>query len=118
MQATRVDQGILRKLMKIDFHRSLLDTLATSLTWGLLDSGHVYQRNRAANARSAESLANYEQPVLMALDETGNALSDFARERRRMEHLMRAAEASRSAATSLVTIYKALGAGWEIAPAP
>jgi multidrug efflux system outer membrane protein len=126
-----------------------------SLTWGLLDFGHVYQRIRAAGARNAEALAGYEQTVLLALEETENALSDFARERRRMEHLTRAADASRSAAdlatqrfeggvsdflsaldayrtsleaedqlavsrtrvaTALVTIYKALGGGWEIAP--
>ncbi|HWL62553.1 MAG TPA: efflux transporter outer membrane subunit [Steroidobacteraceae bacterium] len=126
-----------------------------SLSWGLLDFGHVYQRIRAADARSAEALATYEQTVLLALEETENALSDFARERRRLEHLTRAAEASREAAdlatqrfeggvsdflsaldayrtsleaedqlaisrtraaTALVTLYKALGGGWEIAP--
>ena len=128
-----------------------------SLSWGLLDFGHVYQRIRAAGERSAAALAGYEQSVLLALEETENALSDFARERRRAEHLARAAEASRSAAdlatqrfeggvsdfltaldayrtsleaedqlavsrmrtaTALVAIYKALGGGWEIAPAP
>jgi len=127
-----------------------------ALTWGLLDFGHVYQRIRGASARNAEALANYEQTVLLALEETENALSDFARERRRLEHLGRAAAASRQAAdlaaqrfeggvsdfltaldayrtsldaedqlaisrtraaTALVTIYKALGGGWEIAPA-
>jgi multidrug efflux system outer membrane protein len=128
-----------------------------SLSWGLLDFGHVYQRIRAAGARNAESLANYEQTVLLALEETENALSDFARERQRLEHLTRAAAASREAAdlagqrfeggvsdfltaldayrtsleaedqlaisrtrtaTALVTIYKALGGGWDIAPPP
>ena len=128
-----------------------------ALSWGLLDFGHVYHRIRAAGARNAELLANYEQTVLLALEETENALSDFSRERQRLEHLTRAAEASRSAAdlagqrfeggvsdfltaldayrtsleaedqlaisqtrtaTTLVTIYKALGGGWEIAPPP
>lgn len=69
-----------------------------SLSWGLLDFGHVYQRIRGAGARSAEALANYEQTVLLALEETENALSDFARERRRLEHLERAARASQEAA--------------------
>jgi multidrug efflux system outer membrane protein len=69
-----------------------------ALSWGLLDFGHVYQRIRAAGARNAESLANYEQTVLLALEETENALSDYARERQRLDHLVRAAEASRSAA--------------------
>lgn len=127
-----------------------------ALTWGVLDFGHVYQRIRGAKARTAEVLANYEQTVLLALEETENALSDFARERRRLEHLTRAAQASREAAdlagqrfeggisdfltaldayrtsleaedqlaisrtrvsTALVTLYKAFGGGWEIAPA-
>jgi len=68
-----------------------------SLSWGLLDFGHVYQRIRAAGARNAESLANYEQTVLVALEETENALSDYARERARLDHLRRAAAASREA---------------------
>jgi multidrug efflux system outer membrane protein len=68
-----------------------------SLSWGLLDFGHVYQRIRGAGARNAEALANYEQTVLLALEETENALSDYARERQRQTHLARAAEASQSA---------------------
>jgi multidrug efflux system outer membrane protein len=68
-----------------------------SLSWGLLDFGHVYQRIRGAGARNAEALANYEQTVLLALEETENALSDYARERQRQAHLARAAEASQSA---------------------
>jgi multidrug efflux system outer membrane protein len=69
-----------------------------ALTWGLLDFGHVQQRIRGARARTDEALANYEQTVLLALEETENALSDFARERRRLAHLTRAAQASREAA--------------------
>lgn len=69
-----------------------------SMSWGLLDFGHVYQRIRAAGARNAAALASYEQTVLLALEETENALSDFARERQRLEHLARAAKASGEAA--------------------
>lgn len=72
-------------------------SFAPSLSWGLLDFGHVYQRIRAAGARQAEALANYEQTVLLALEETENALTDYARERARLEHLERAAAASREA---------------------
>ena len=69
-----------------------------SLSWGLFDLGHTYQRIRAAGARNAEALANYEQTVLLALEDTENALSDYARERQRLEHLTLAAQASREAA--------------------
>jgi len=69
-----------------------------SLSWGLFDLGHTYQRIRGAGARNAEALANYEQTVLLALEDTENALSDYARERQRLEHLTLAAQASREAA--------------------
>ncbi len=52
---------------------------------------------RAADARSDAQLADYQQTVLQALEETENALSDFARERRRAEHLERATRASNTA---------------------
>ena len=69
-----------------------------SLTWGLFDYGHLRQQIKAAGARNDAQLANYEQTVLLALEETENALSDYGRERRRLEHLQRAADASVQAA--------------------
>lgn len=65
-----------------------------SLTWGILDYGHIRQQIRAAGARNEAQLASYDQTVLQALEETENALSDYGRERRRLEHLQRAAAAS------------------------
>jgi outer membrane protein, multidrug efflux system len=65
-----------------------------SLTWAFLDIGHVQQRIRAAGARHEAAYANYEQAVLLALEDVENALSAFARERRREQHLAAAARAS------------------------
>jgi len=86
------------RVSQLDDHGNDRRSFGPALSWGLLDFGHVYQRIRAAGARSAESLANYEQTVLVALEETENALSDYARERQRLDHLRRAAAASREAA--------------------
>jgi multidrug efflux system outer membrane protein len=65
-----------------------------SLTWAFLDMGRVRQQIHAAGARNEAALANYEQAVLLALEDVENALSDYGRERRRLEHLSAAARAS------------------------
>lgn len=65
-----------------------------ALSWAFLDSARVYQRVRAAGARHEEALANYEQAVLTALEDVENSLSDYGRQRRRLEHLAAAARAS------------------------
>jgi len=65
-----------------------------SLSWSFLDVGRVRQRIKAAGARHEEAFANYEQAVLLALEDVENALSDYSRQRRRQEHLAAAARAS------------------------
>jgi multidrug efflux system outer membrane protein len=65
-----------------------------ALSWAFLDIGRVRQRIKAAGARYEEAYANYEQAVLLALEDVENALSDYSRERRRQEHLAAAARAS------------------------
>jgi multidrug efflux system outer membrane protein len=69
-----------------------------SLSWAFLDIGRVRQRIKAAGARHEEAYANYEQTVLLALEDVENALSDYSRERQRQEHLAAAARASLLAA--------------------
>jgi len=85
------------RVSQLEDHGNDRRSFGPALSWGLFDFGHVYNRIRAAGARSAESLANYEQTVLLALEETENALSDYARERARLDHLRKAAGASREA---------------------
>jgi multidrug efflux system outer membrane protein len=65
-----------------------------SLSWSFLDVGRVRQRIKAAGARHEAAFANYEQTVLLALEDVENALSDYSRQRRRQEHLAAAARAS------------------------
>jgi multidrug efflux system outer membrane protein len=67
------------------------------ISWAALDYGHVRARIRAAGARADASLAQYEQTVLSALEETENALVDFGREQERMSYLQQTVESSRSA---------------------
>jgi len=68
------------------------------ITWAALDLGRVQARMKAANARAEASLAVYERTVLMALEETEDALVDFGHEQARQQFLATSAEASRRAA--------------------
>ena len=69
-----------------------------SISWGLFDYGHLSQQIAAADARSAAQLASYQQTVLLALEDTDNALSDYGRERQRLAHLQSAVTAADQAA--------------------
>jgi outer membrane protein, multidrug efflux system len=64
------------------------------ISWAALDLGRVYARIKAADARAEASLAEYEQTVLNALEETENALVNYNREQSRRELLAAAAQAS------------------------
>jgi len=69
-----------------------------SITWALLDYGHVRARMKAAHAEADAALDAYQGTVLTALEETENALVDFCREQARREYLRKSERASASAA--------------------
>lgn len=64
------------------------------ITWAALNLGQVYARIRAADATAEASLAQYEQTVLGALEETENALVNYNRVRERQVLLTSAAAES------------------------
>lgn len=80
--------------------RSGADTynFGPSLRWAAFDIGRVSAQINAAKAREKRSLAEYEQTVLGALEETENALVSFGRQRARRNFLREAANASQQAA--------------------
>lgn len=53
--------------------------VGAGLTWPLLDFGRLRSRIAATEARTAQALANFEQTVSTALEETEGALSQFTR---------------------------------------
>ncbi|MEY4761973.1 MAG: hypothetical protein RLZZ200_1829 [Pseudomonadota bacterium] len=69
-------------------------SLGASLSWNVFDLVHLSQRLKAAGAQADARLADYEQTVLTALEETENALTDYGRERQRLAQLERAAKSS------------------------
>jgi multidrug efflux system outer membrane protein len=68
------------------------------LTWAAFDLGRVRANIRVANASMDAALLRYEQTVLVALEETENALFGFTRARTRQARLEVAARASQEAA--------------------
>ncbi|AZO82796.1 TolC family protein [Pseudomonas sp. QLc11A] len=72
--------------------------LGPSITWAAFDLGSVRARLRAADADAEGALATYEQQVLLALEESENAFSDYGKRQQRLISLIRQSESSRSAA--------------------
>lgn len=72
--------------------------VALGIDWSFLDVGRVRARIAATDADADADLARYEQAVLLALEETENALVRHARARVEDAHLRRAAGDSARAA--------------------
>ncbi|MCK9635860.1 MAG: efflux transporter outer membrane subunit [Methylobacter tundripaludum] len=72
-------------------------SVGPKISWAALDLGRVYARIKASDARAEASLAEYEQTVLNALEETENALVNYNRTRIRRDLLTSAAQASERA---------------------
>ena len=71
---------------------------APSIRWAAFDLGRVHAHINAADARAQARLAEFEQSVQRALEETDNALQNFSREEERRATLQQAARASTQAA--------------------
>ncbi len=72
--------------------------VALGVDWSFLDVGRVRARISAADANASGALALYEQAVLLALEDTENALVLFGHARVEDQHLERAATDSARAA--------------------
>ncbi|MGA4475804.1 efflux transporter outer membrane subunit [Ectopseudomonas chengduensis] len=80
--------------------------VAPSITWAAFDLGSVRARLRGAEAEADGALSQYEQQVLLALEESENAFSDYAKRQQRLVSLVRQAEASRAAADQAAIRYR------------
>jgi multidrug efflux system outer membrane protein len=82
-------------LFSADSQTSLI---AFGVDWSFLDVGRVRARIVAARADAAGMLTQYQQTVLLALEDTENSLVLYARTQAEDEHLERAANDSAEAA--------------------
>ncbi|WP_457095744.1 efflux transporter outer membrane subunit [Lysobacter sp. P5_B9] len=81
--------------------------VALGIDWSFLDIGRVRARIKAADADAEGDLARYEQAVLLALEDTENALVRHARARIEDQHLEQAALDSAKAARLARVRYEA-----------
>ncbi|MFA5983508.1 MAG: efflux transporter outer membrane subunit [Methylococcaceae bacterium] len=72
-------------------------SLGPRITWAAFDLGRVYARIKAAHANADANLAQYQETVLTALEETENSLVIYNRERARRDLLVSALQASERA---------------------
>lgn len=80
--------------------------VAPTISWAAFDLGSVRARLRGAKADADGALASYEQQVLLALEESENAFSDYAKRQQRLVSLVRQVEASRAAAEQAAIRYR------------
>jgi len=82
---------------------SLAWAVTPALSWAAFDLGSAQARLRGAEAGTRESLAAYEQTVLLALEETENALVLYREQQQRLVKLAdQARESSRAASIARV----------------
>jgi NodT family efflux transporter outer membrane factor (OMF) lipoprotein len=81
--------------------------VALGIDWSFLDIGRVRARIAASNADASGLLAQYQQTVLLALEDTENALVRYSNTHREDEHLERAAAESTRAAQLARTQFQA-----------
>ena len=80
--------------------------LGPRITWPAFDLGSVRARLRGADAEADGALASYEQQVLLALEESENAFSDYGKRQQRLVSLIRQSESSRTAADLAAIRYR------------
>ncbi|WP_150629401.1 efflux transporter outer membrane subunit, partial [Pseudomonas fluorescens] len=80
--------------------------LGPRITWPAFDLGSVRARLRGADAEADGALASYEQQVLLALEESENAFSDYGKRQQRLLSLIRQSESSRTAADLAAIRYR------------
>jgi NodT family efflux transporter outer membrane factor (OMF) lipoprotein len=81
-------------------------TAGPSVQWQLFQAGSIVANVHVQNARQEEALNQYQQTVLVALEDAENALTSYAREQVRRQSLSRAVEADRQALDLATQLYK------------
>lgn len=74
--------------------------IGPAFRWNIFNAGSVRSNIRVQNEKQKQALLRYEQTVLLALEETENAMTAYVREQERRETLTQAVTAARRAAES------------------
>jgi NodT family efflux transporter outer membrane factor (OMF) lipoprotein len=77
-----------------------------SVQWELFQAGSIVANIHVQNARQEEALSTYQQTVLVALQDTENALTSYAKEQVTRESLNQSVDANRKALELSTQLYK------------
>ena len=77
-----------------------------SVQWQIFEAGSLVANVHVQNARQEEALNVYQQTILLALKETENALTAYAKEQVRRDSLTESVDADRSALDIAQELYK------------
>ncbi|MCS7034391.1 MAG: efflux transporter outer membrane subunit [Phycisphaerae bacterium] len=101
------DFGLVSRDLKNLLERDSIGwSIGPTLRWQILNFGRVQSGIRAQEARAEQALRQYEQTVLLSLEETENALGSYRREQARRESLASAVESSRRAVELADQLYR------------
>jgi NodT family efflux transporter outer membrane factor (OMF) lipoprotein len=77
-----------------------------SVSWSLFTGGRIRSNIRAQDALTEQALLQYEQSVLLALEEVENALVSYVQEIERRDALGRAVTAAQQSVALVTTLYR------------
>jgi multidrug efflux system outer membrane protein len=77
-----------------------------TVQWELFEAGRIRANVRVQNARQEQALDAYQQTVLVALEDTENALTAYAKEQIRHESLSQSIQANQQALELSTQLYK------------
>jgi NodT family efflux transporter outer membrane factor (OMF) lipoprotein len=80
--------------------------IGPSFQWNIFDGGRIRNAIKVENARTEQALLNYEQTVLLALEEVENATVAYVQERIRRDALNRSVVAAQQSVDLVMTLYR------------
>ena len=85
---------------------SLTWSVGLPIRWDIFSGGRIRSQIRAAEARTQQMLATYEQTVLSALEESENAMIAYTNQIERRDHLTDSVEATKHSLELVLTQYR------------
>ncbi|GAB3686447.1 efflux transporter outer membrane subunit [Salinisphaera aquimarina] len=82
-------------------------SVTPTVSWAAFDFGSLRARLKASEAQADAALTGYHKAVLVALEDTQNSLTAYAKEQRRLQSLVEQAEAASRAADLAAVQYRA-----------
>ena len=77
-----------------------------SMRWNLFDGDRIRNSIKVQEARAEQAMINYEQTVLLALEDVENAMVSFEREKERLQDLLDSVDAAKESVKLVGTLYE------------